>query len=116
MPWIVPFIPLIAAGATTGTEVGLQLSGALTPSTTGAANAEEIAANQAQQRQQQTAEQEAFKSFAPQAQAQTGGSLADPSLSSLIAQLSGSPADVNLAQQTLFGNAPGLSSNSLGGG
>lgn len=103
-------LPSLITAGVTGTSIGLQASGALSPSTTGAANAQEIAANQAQQKQQQTAEQEAFKSFAPAAQAQTGGALADPSLSAMIAQLSGSPADVNLAQQTLFGNAPGLSS------
>ena len=109
MPWIVPFIPLLAAGATAGTSIGLDLSqggGSSGPS----AQQEQTLMNQQNQASQQKQEQEAFRQFAPNAQSQTGGSLSDTSLSSMIAELSGSPADTNLAQQTIFGSQSGLSS------
>ena len=68
-----------------------------------------------QQKQQQQQEQQLFKHFAPDAQSQTGGALGDASLSSMIAELSGSPGDMNLAQQTVFGTGPGTASSPVGG-
>ena len=106
---------LIGAG-TTGTITGLEASGAIGGGGSSGPSAASIAQqqNQANQKTQQQQEQEAFKRFAPDAQAQTGGALSDNSLSAMIAELSGAPADTNLAQQTIFGNAPGLSSGGTG--
>jgi hypothetical protein len=116
MPWIVPMIPALIGAGTAGTEIGLSASGALSPSTSGATKDAARLQAEMQQKQQQQQEQAAFKRFAPDAQAQTGGALGDQSLSAMIAELSGSPADTNLAQQTVFGNPPGLSSGSPTGG
>jgi len=112
MAWIIPLIPSLITAGTAGTEIGLQASGALSPSTSGANNNAQLLATEAQQKQQQTQQQEMFKGAAPNAQAQTGGSLSDSSLSAMIAELSGSPGDIGSAQQTIFGSTPGLS---LGG-
>jgi hypothetical protein len=94
---------LIGAG-TAGTEMGLQASGALTPSTSG--SAADLAKQTAAQEQQMTQEkQQALRQAAPFAQEQTGGYTADPATSALIASIAGSPADIGLAQQTVFGGA-----------
>jgi hypothetical protein len=105
MPWIVPFIPLLAAGASAGTSIGLDLSQGGGPS----AQQEQTLINQQNQSAQQKAEQQAFRTFAPNTQAQTSGSLDAGSMSEMIAAATGSPADINLAQQTIFGTQPGLS-------
>ena len=107
---------LIGAGVT-GTTTGLEASGAIGGGSSGPSAAQlEAAQNQQNQKTMQSQEQQAFRQFAPDAQAQTGGALSSSSLSSLIAELSGAPNDVNLAQQTIFGNAPGLSTGSPTGG
>jgi len=113
---LIALLPALIPAATAGTEVGLQLSGALTPSTSSGPTQQQL--QQQQQQQQQaltTQEQAAFKHAAPDAQSQTGGALSDPSFAAMVAELSGSPADVGLAQQTLFGSTPGLSSSNAGG-
>ena len=112
LPWLIP-------AATTGTTIGLQASGALQPSTSGAVKQQEqlqLQQQEQQQKQQQQQEQQLFKHFAPDAQGQTGGALSDASLSSMIAELSGSPGDMNLAQKTVFGTGPsGTASSPVGG-
>lgn len=143
MPFLAPIGAWIAANAaalsaattvaTAGTEIGLQASGALQPSTSGQLKEQQRLAAEQQQKQQQTMEQSLFKHFAPDAQGQTGGALGDQSLSAMIAELAGAPGDINLAQSTIFGQnpqnppggateptpgagGPGLSSTSVGGG
>ena len=115
MPWVVPLIPALIGVATTGTSIGLQASGALSPSTSGQQQQQQLLQQEQQQKQQQQQEQQLFKHFAPDAQSQTGGALGDASLSSMIAELSGSPGDMNLAQQTVFGTGPGTASSPVGG-
>jgi hypothetical protein len=120
---------LIGAGVS-GTTLGLEASGAIGGGS-GPSQADQQKQLQqqqeAQQKQQQQQEQQLFKHFAPDAQAQTGGALADQSFASMVASLTGAPGDINLAQQTLFGNGPaqtdqplpqtqgGLSTTSVGG-
>ena len=115
MPWVVPLLPALITAGTTGTEIGLQASGALSPG--GGPSTAQLQQQQqeAAQKQQQTQLQEAFKSFAPAAQAQTGGALSDTSLSALINELSGNQGTIGGAQQTIFGTTPGLSSSDMGG-
>jgi len=103
---------LIGAG-TTGTVTGLEASGAIGGSGGPSASQEQTLMNQQNQAAQQKQEQAAFKGFAPTEQANTSGSLDAGSMSAMIAAATGSPADVNLAQQTIFGTQPGLSA---GGG
>lgn len=99
MPQALALLPLALAGTTTG----LELSGAFQPSTGGqekaleAENAKQAAALKAQ-------EEQAFRRFAPDVQAQTGGSLSDASFAQTVAELAGQPGDLGLAQQTIFGN------------
>jgi len=104
---------LIGAGVS-GTSLGLEASGAIGGSSGPSAADQEKLTQEANQKSQQTQEQAAFKHFAPDAQAATGGSLSDSSFASMVSELSGAPADTNLAQQTIFGTTPGLSSG--GGG
>jgi len=112
-------VAAIIGAAVTGTTTGLEASGAIGGGGGGpsAADLQKMQQMQ-QQKQQQQQEQQAFSRFAPDVQAATGGSLSDQSFASMVAELSGSPADVNLAQQTLFGppqGSTGLSSSSVGG-
>lgn len=113
---------LIGAGVT-GVTTGLEASGTFQPSTTAATNAQEDQLKQQQdaaRKQQEQTLQAAFKRFAPDAQAQTGGSLSDASFASLVSELSGAPANTELAQQTLFpdttnsGGGSGLASGGIG--
>jgi hypothetical protein len=108
-------IASLIGAAVTGTTTGLEASGAIGgPS---GPNPADIQRQQNLQNQKtlQQQEQEAFKRFSPDVQGQTGGALSDSSFASMVAELSGAPADMNLAQQTLFGNTPGLSTGSPGG-
>jgi len=119
MPYLIPLIPLISAAAT-ATVGGLEASGVIGGSSGPSAQQIETAQNQQNQKTQQAQEQQAFRQFSPDAQSQTGGSLSNTSLASMIAELAGSPSDTNLAQQTIFGNnqtpgQQGLSSSTLGG-
>jgi len=113
MPLSAPIIAALIGLAGSGVTTGLEASGAIGGSSGPSAQQEQTLLNQQNQQSQQNQEKAAFRQFAPNAQAQTGGSLSDQSLSSMIAELSGSPADTNLAQQTIFGTQPGLSA---GGG
>lgn len=110
-------IAALIGAATTATTTGLSLSGAFQPGSSGP-NAQQLQLQnmENQQKTQQQQEQQAFRHFAPDAQAQTGGALDPASFSSMVSELSGAPADINLAQQTLFGNTPGLSGTSSGTG
>jgi hypothetical protein len=100
-------LSIIIPAATTGTSIGLQASGALSPSGPSLSQSEQLAKQQevAANKQAQLQSQEAFKAFAPDAQAQTGGALSDASFANLVAELSGQPGNMELAQQTIFGNA-----------
>jgi len=106
---------LIGAG-TTGTITGLEASGAIGGGGSSGPSPQQLQLQQqeAAQKQQQTQEQEAFKNFAPNAVAQTGGALDPASLAAMTSELSGSPADVGLAFQTLFPNQPGTASGAGG--
>lgn len=116
--WLAANAAAVTAGsalASAGTTIGLETSGALSKGSSGpSSQQEQMLLNQQNQQAQQKQEQQLFRHFAPDAQAQTGGSLSDNSLSAMIAELSGAPADTNLARQTIFGNAPGLSSGGTG--
>ena len=92
---------LIGAGVT-GTEMGLQASGAFQPSTTAATDK----AQQTALAQQKAQEAQAFKQFAPDVQSTTGGALSNPAFAQMVAELAGQPGDIGLAQQTIFGNQP----------
>lgn len=113
---LLALLPLLIPAATAGTEIGLQASGALSGGGSSGPSAQQLQLQQqeAAQKQQQTQEQEAFKNFAPNAVAQTGGALDPASLAAMTSELSGSPADVGLAFQTLFPNQPGTASGAGG--
>jgi len=108
-------IATLASAGVAGTELGLNLSGAGQPSQ---GDAMKQLQTQNQQQQQELAQQkeQAFKHFAPDAQAATGGALSDQSFSALVAELSGQPGDVNLAQQTIFGTPKSSGSGLAAGG
>ena len=112
MPFIVPMLSWLVPAAIAGTETGLQLSGAFQPDTSGQMRAmeqqqEAAAKSQAEQRAQ------AFRHFAPDVQASTGGALTDRSFASMVAELSGYGGDIGQAQHAIFGESGGLDS---GGG
>lgn len=101
---LVSILPALITVGATGVTTGLEASGVIGGSSGPSVQSQELANQEQQQKQQQQQEQQLFKQYAPNAQAQTGGSLSDTSLSALISQLSGAPQDINLAQQTVFGN------------
>lgn len=109
MPIAAPIVAALIGAGVTGVTTGLEASGAIGggggPSQS-QLQQQQLQQQQQQQKQQQTQEQAAFKQFAPDAQAQTGGALSDRAFSALVAELSGAPADINLAQQTVFGASP----------
>jgi hypothetical protein len=99
-------LPALISSGVAATGIGLQAAGTFQPSTSGQTKALE----QQQQQQQQAAQQQkeqAFKNFAPTAQADTGGSLDSRSFSQLVAEMTGNPGDLQLAQETLFGSGGG---------
>lgn len=96
---LVALLPALITAGTAGTEIGLQASGALTPSTSGST----AAATAAAQEQQKQQEAQQMRAVAGSAQEQAPG-LSDASMSQLIATLAGSPGDIGLAQQTVFGS------------
>jgi hypothetical protein len=96
---------LISSGVA-ATGIGLQAAGTFQPSTSAQTKAMEQQTQQQQQALQQQKEQ-AFKGFEGDAQANTGGALTDKSFSQLVAELSGNPGDLQLAQDTLFGSGGG---------
>jgi hypothetical protein len=113
-------LSIIIPAAVSGTTTGLQLEGVGTGTPQKDAQAQlqkqELANEQQQQKQQQEALQQAFKHFAPDAQAATGGSLSDKSFASLVAELSGQPGDISQAQQTIFGNTGSTTGSGLASG
>ena len=114
-------VAALIGAAVTGTTTGLEASGAIGGGSSGpsAADLQKQQEQQAEAQKKAEADQKAalFRRFAPDAQSQTGGALSDPSFASMVAELSGAPGDIGLAQQTLFGggtNTPGLATG--GGG
>lgn len=92
MPWIVPFIPLIAAGATAGVGIGsIVSSDNNTASNQAAQKAQLTQEQQAQANQANLSKQEAVLGAQGQSQAQTGGSLTDSGTAALTDLLAGYP-------------------------
>lgn len=118
MPLPAPIIAALIGAGVTGTTTGLEASGALSPGGGGPSPQQLQMQNmQQQQKQQQQQEQQAFRHFAPDVQSSTDGALDPSSFASMVSKLSGAPADINLAQQTIFGGqTPGLSSSTSGTG
>lgn len=109
MPFIVPFIPLIAAAATatvTGVEIANQ------PNPNAQINAQEKLLQQQQlqtTQQNELAEQKAIQATLGNAQGQSGGSLTQPGLLGLGASIAGLPGDVgNSSGQTALNDYLGL--------
>jgi hypothetical protein len=115
LAWI---IPLVSAGVG-GTEMGLNIAGVGQPSPGDAAKKQQAMLDKQKQdeaKQLALQKQEMFKHFAPDVQSATGGALTDQAFSQMVATLSGSPGDIGLAQQTIFGNSDtGLSTGTAGG-
>lgn len=124
MPFIVPFIPLIAAGVTAGTQIGLTLSGAGQPG-----SAKMPTGPTALTSAQNAAQQAAVSSQLPNLQSMTGGSLSPEYAAQFGATQSGLANDpqatgnIQAAINKFFGlTAPGEtgltpgSSASSGGG
>lgn len=108
---LVALLPALITAGTAGTEIGLQASGAFSPSTSGAtAEATKAAEAAAKEREAQN-----MRAVAGNAQQQAPG-LGDASMAQLIASLAGSPGDIGLAQQTVFGNPPSGSNVFSGSG
>jgi hypothetical protein len=82
--------------------MGLQASGALTPSQPDP-NAALAAQSKAQQAQMQSMESQAMRSAAPLAQEQGQGYTSDAGTQALIAQLAGYPGTIPQMQQSIFG-------------
>jgi len=101
-------IPLLVTGATTGIELGTKLAGVGVPSTS-KLEAEQKAQAEADAKKQ--AEQEAashaqmLRRAAPDAQAQTGGSLTEAPFASLTSSIAGLPGSVDEALRLLSGGA-----------
>jgi hypothetical protein len=106
---IAGLLPALIGAGVTGVTTGLEASGAIGggggPSQA-TQQQEQLTQQEAAQKQQQQQLQQTFKSFAPDAQAQTGGSLSDSSFASLVAELAGQPGNIGTAQQTIFGSTP----------
>ena len=115
MPWIIPFIPLITAGAG-ATIGGLELAQAGTGSPMKAEEAQQQQQRQQAQQQQSAAaaqtQQKAILANLPDAQNQTGGSVNAPGLTDLAAIIAGIPGQANSspgksALATFLGQQPG---------
>lgn len=100
MPWIVPFIPLIAGGVTSGTQLGMGLAGVGQPSPGEAAAAQQkqMQADQLKQLQaDQLAKQKMIQANLSNAQEQGGGALSGPGLTDLAAIIAGLPGESGTA-------------------
>lgn len=96
-------IPLIAAGITAGSSIYAAKTGADASSdATHAQQQMQLAASRQAQQAETNARRQAMLKAAPGLQENVGGSLTPDSFSSLIAQLTGSPGNMGLAQSTLF--------------
>jgi hypothetical protein len=117
MPFIIPFLPLIAAGATIGSSVGLQLSnepgsGKPTPAQI-TQQSQNAVASATQQRQGQA--QDAAQ-LLPNLQYDTGGGLSPDAYSQLSSTFSGNAGIGNSQQlQQLVQQFLGTGNNSFGG-
>jgi hypothetical protein len=110
---ILPIITAVIGAAGVGTSIyGLtQQPGVPDPKTTQTAVDAQAAKDKSSQEQQN---QQLARRAAPDAQAQTGGSLTDTAFSDLVARLIGQPGDTTNVHNALFGGsgtegAPGLS-------
>lgn len=95
MPWIVPFIPLIVAGAG-ATTAGLTLAGVGQPNQEAIARQQQKQLNDAkmaQAQQDQQSKQKAILGNLANAQEQGGGALNSPSLTELAATIAGLPGE-----------------------
>lgn len=114
MPIAAPIVAALIGAGVSGTTLGLEASGALTPGSSGpSAQEQQLTADQKAQKAQEDQLKQIFKHFAPDAQANTGGALSDNSFAQLVAELSGQPGGMELAKQTIFGGTsqetqPGL--------
>ena len=115
MPWIVPFIPLIAAGATAGTSVGLSLSNQPdTPKGPSPADITKNAVQQATQTRQGQAQDAA--QLLPNLQYDTGGGLSPDAYSQLSSTFSGNAGIGNSQQlQELVNKFLGTGGSGFGG-
>jgi hypothetical protein len=115
MPFIVPFIPLIAAGVTAGTSIGIDLSNQDNgPKAPTPAQISQSAVEQATQQREGQAKNAA--QVLPDLQYQTGGGLSPDSLASFSATDSGNPGLQNSSQlQQLVAQFLGTGNNSFGG-
>lgn len=111
-------IPILAAVASSGVGFGLQK--AFTPSEPSFADEQKAQQAQAQSdadkqaKADAAAKAQALKRSAPDAQAQTGGSLTDAPFASLVQSISGQPGNIQEAMRAL-GLGGGGSSDSSGG-
>lgn len=118
MPWIVPFIPLIAAGATAGTSVGLYEANKGDASDAAAQQEKQIQQAQLQQVQQnELQKQKAIQANVANAQEQGGGALNSPGLVNLASVIAGFPgaggdASGSKALASYLGTGSGTSSGS----
>jgi hypothetical protein len=86
--------------------MGLQASGALTPSQPNP-NAALAAQNAAQQKQMQSMEQQQSRAAALQNQGTEGAFLANPAFAAQVADLIGQPgANIGSVQQAIYGQQP----------
>jgi hypothetical protein len=118
MPFSAPIIAALIGAGVTGTTTGLEASGAIGgggPSQS-TLQQEQLTQQEAAQKQQQDQLKQAFRGFAPDAQERSGGSLSDASFSQLVAELSGNPGGMELAKQTIFGDAGTTASTGLSAG
>lgn len=117
MPALIPFIPLIAAGVTGGTELGLTLSN---QPDTGALKKqqEEQAAADAAKAAKADADSKAqlLRAASPNAQAQVGGSLTEAPFASLTSDIAGTPGDIQTALRLLDPNSSGTQGLAFSGG
>ena len=118
MPFIIPFIPLIAAGVG-ATELGVQLSGAGGPDMGKLQKQEEA---QAQSDAEKAAKADAaskaqlLRKASPDAQAQVGGSLTEAPFASLTSDIAGLPGDIQTALRLLDPNSSGTQGLAFSGG
>ena len=99
MPAVVPFIPLIIAGATAGTEIGMTAAGVGQPST-GDATKQLQQAQEAQARADREQKTRAIQASLANAQEQGGGALSAPSLTDLASVIAGFPGESSTSAGT----------------
>lgn len=108
-----PFIIAAASLASTGVSVFEAVRGPGGPGGPSVADQQSQALKDRQTRQDQ--ELQLLRRTAPNAQAQTGGSLTDAGFASLVANLAGLPGDVSLAESLLKGGTTASTPTNPGG-